>query len=235
VITERHSTPVLQGIGLACAEVLGAAGAKVVIADVDEKALRAAEKHLVQQGISAFTCTCDVGDKAQVQRMIETAVERFGGLDVMVCNAAVLKTADFLELEEEQWDAVMRVNLKGVFLVSRGRAGCNLTTGPRLAADRATLAVAMASSDGACDGGMSGWIAKCCSPVVCHFVQSCCTAWHRQHRRPPGRWWLKTRPPRDGAGLSSAFLASTPRYVQRYTEVCFRSTEIGCGVDVKWE
>lgn len=119
---ESRSACRSAGIGLACAEVLGAAGAKVVIADINADSVREAEQRLQQQGVEVAACQCDVGDKAQVQRLVTEAVQRFGGVDAMVCNAAVLRTADFLELEEEDWDVVMRVNLKGVFLVG-SRAG----------------------------------------------------------------------------------------------------------------
>ncbi len=52
--------------------------------------------------------------------MVAAAVSRFGGLDIAVANAGIVRSADFLEMSEEDWDAVLRVNLKGTFLVSGG-------------------------------------------------------------------------------------------------------------------
>ena len=51
-------------------------------------------------------------------------MEQFGGLDVAVANAGIVKTADFLDVTEEDWDAVLRVNLKGVFLVGETARVC---------------------------------------------------------------------------------------------------------------
>ena len=65
---------------------------------------------------------CDVGDRGQVEALVEKTVEAYGGLDVMISNAAVLHPADILELEEEDFDRVVRVNLKGFFLTGQAAA-----------------------------------------------------------------------------------------------------------------
>lgn len=108
-----------RGIGLACAASLGKAGAQVVIADVDGPALDQARSQLTGDGITASSIKCDVGDKLQVDSMVEHAVSTFGGLDIVVANAGIVKAAEFLEMSEEDFDAVIRVNLKGVFLTGQ--------------------------------------------------------------------------------------------------------------------
>ncbi|KAL4434138.1 hypothetical protein ABPG75_000579 [Micractinium tetrahymenae] len=125
-----------KGIGYACAQALGRAGAKVLLADVDTAALTKAEQELRGEGIAASTAVCDVGDKAQVEAAVAAAVSAFGSLDVAVCNAGIVRAAGFLEMSEEDFDAVIRVNLKGIFLtgqaaarqmVAQGRGGAIVT------------------------------------------------------------------------------------------------------------
>ena len=115
-------TGAARGIGLACARSLGEAGAKVMLLDVDEPAGAQAAQALTAQGIDAKFAKCDVGAKAEVDIAVQKTVTEFGGLDICVSNAGILRVADFLDLTEEDWDAVMRVNLKGVFLTGQAAA-----------------------------------------------------------------------------------------------------------------
>lgn len=112
-------TGAAQGIGLAIATRFVADGLKVVIADIQDD--RGAEAARVLGEDCVFQ-HCDVGDRAQVEALIAATIERFGKLDVMVSNAAVLHPADVLELEEADFDRVLRVNLKGAFLTSQAAA-----------------------------------------------------------------------------------------------------------------
>jgi NAD(P)-dependent dehydrogenase (short-subunit alcohol dehydrogenase family) len=107
-----------NGIGKACAERFVSEGAKVVIADVAREAGEATAKAL---GANARFIACDVGAKAEVDAMVAGTVEAFGALDVLVNNAAVIKAADFLGISEADFDAVLRVNLKGAFWWRRRR------------------------------------------------------------------------------------------------------------------
>lgn len=108
-----------NGIGKACAQRFVAEGAQVVIADVAREAGEAAARAL---GANARFVACDVGSKAEVDAMVAATVAAFGALDVLVNNAAVIKAADFLDISEADFDAVLRVNLKGAFLVAQAAA-----------------------------------------------------------------------------------------------------------------
>lgn len=106
-----------RGIGRATAERFIAEGAKVMIADVDAEA---GEK--TAKAIGASFIKCDVSRKADVNALVDQAVGDFGGIDVVVNNAAVIHKAELLDLEEEDYDQVLGVNLKGPFLLSQAAA-----------------------------------------------------------------------------------------------------------------
>lgn len=115
-------TGAAAGIGLACAQRFALEGAKVVLSDVSvEKGERAAEA-LQETGADAIFIACDVGDKTQVDALISGAVAAFGRLDCVVANAGIVHACDFLDLEEDDFDRVLRVNLKGVFLTGQAAA-----------------------------------------------------------------------------------------------------------------
>jgi glucose 1-dehydrogenase len=109
-----------HGIGLAIAQRYVAEGAKVVIADVDTVAGEAASKDIGTARCN-FVRT-DVGHKADADRLVAEAFRLFGGLDVLVNNAGIVHGADFLDIAEADFDRVLRVNLKGAFLVGQAAA-----------------------------------------------------------------------------------------------------------------
>lgn len=110
------------GIGLACAQRLAAEGAKVVLSDLSvEKGEQAAES-IQESGADALFIACDVGEKAQVDALIAGTVAAFGRVDCVVANAGIVHACEFLDLEEEDFDRVLRVNLKGVFLTGQAAA-----------------------------------------------------------------------------------------------------------------
>ena len=111
-----------QGIGRACVEAFAAEGAAVVVADIDaEGGEKTAEAITAKGGRARFIGT-DVGDAGQAQRLVDQTLAAFGRLDVLINNAGIIKTAEFLEISEADFDAVLRVNLKGVFLVGQAAA-----------------------------------------------------------------------------------------------------------------
>jgi len=109
-----------HGIGLAIAKRYAAEGARVVIADVDKAAGAAAAGELGKSN-GLFVAT-DVGDARAAEHLTSEADRAFGGLDILVNNAGIVHGADFLDLAERDFDRVLRVNLKGAFLVGQTAA-----------------------------------------------------------------------------------------------------------------
>lgn len=112
-------TGAARGIGLACAKRFIAESAKVVLTDIDEREGAAASKRL---GDAAHFVRCDVGDAKQVAALIAETERAFGGIDILVNNAGIVHGADFLEVSEADFERVLRVNLKGAFLVAQAVA-----------------------------------------------------------------------------------------------------------------
>lgn len=118
-----------KGIGLSVARALGREGAAVLLGDVDDAAGAAAVAALSEDGINARYQHCDVRAKTQVQSLIASAVSMLGGVDVLVANAGIVRAAPFLEMSEDDFDAVIAVNLKGVFLACQAAAAQMVTQG----------------------------------------------------------------------------------------------------------
>ena len=112
-------TGAARGIGLACAKAFLGEGARVALVDTLEDVGGAAADSL---GPGAIFVRCDVGDKASVDGMIARVIEELGPIDVAVCNAGISISKNVLELTEEDFDRVIRVNLKGTFLVGQAVA-----------------------------------------------------------------------------------------------------------------
>ena len=106
-----------QGIGEACARRFAREGAQVVIADVAD-----ARGQALAAELGATYQHCDVGDKAQVDALVAQVLRQHGRIDVLVNNAGIFKAANFLQVTEADFDAVLRVNLKGAFLVGQAVA-----------------------------------------------------------------------------------------------------------------
>jgi 3-oxoacyl-[acyl-carrier protein] reductase len=103
-----------SGIGLACVRALAGEGASVVLADVNEEAGARAAKELAAHYVAA-----DVTRPEHARRVVEEAVGRCGGLDVLVTCAGAFHATPLDRIEPDEWDRIQEVNLRGVFLVAQ--------------------------------------------------------------------------------------------------------------------
>jgi 3-oxoacyl-[acyl-carrier protein] reductase len=110
-----------QGLGFAIAERFVAEGARVVLGDLDLESTEAAAKRLGGPDVAAAV-RCDVTQAADVDTLVSAAVERFGGLDIMVNNAGITRDATMRKMTEEQFDQVIGVHLKGTWNGTRKAA-----------------------------------------------------------------------------------------------------------------
>ena len=108
-----------QGLGKAMVERLASDGVKVVITDVNEEKINLAVEELTSKGYDVFGAKCDVTNRDEIRALGEKVIENYGKLDIIVNNAGITKDSSFKKMTDAQWDAVMTVDLKSVFLVSQ--------------------------------------------------------------------------------------------------------------------
>ena len=108
-----------RGIGKEIALVLGKHGYSVMLSDINQEALSLTEKEFVAAGITAVSCVANVSKSEDAEKLVEATLKTFGHLDVLVNNAGITKDGLLLRMTEDQWDAVINVNLKGTFLMSK--------------------------------------------------------------------------------------------------------------------
>jgi NAD(P)-dependent dehydrogenase (short-subunit alcohol dehydrogenase family) len=143
-----------QGIGAACAERFAREGAKVVICDVDKR-----KGALLAKKLQADFIACDVGDKAQVDAAVAQTLALHGRIDVLVNNAGIFIASDFLEITEADFDTVLRVNLKGAFLMGQAVARMMAMAGGgsivNMSSVNGTLTIPSIASYNVSKGGMN--------------------------------------------------------------------------------
>lgn len=110
------------GIGATTARTFAKEGARVVVADVNEEGVRKVVEDITSSEGSAIGVTMNVADSASVQAAVEQAKAWAGRIDILLNNAGITRDAGLLKMTEEQWDAVIDVNLKGVFLCGKAVA-----------------------------------------------------------------------------------------------------------------
>ena len=108
-----------SGIGAAIAHLYAEQGAHVVIGDIQLEAANQVAAEIQEKGGAATALTLDVADEEQVQATIHRIVETLGRLDILVNNAGVSHVGNILETSVNDWDRVMRVNARGVFICAR--------------------------------------------------------------------------------------------------------------------
>ena len=107
------------GIGSAVALLLASEGAPVAVADIDLKAAERVAQAAVQREREAFAVAVDVTQKASVQKMVQMALDRWGKIDILANVAGGAIRTPVLEMEESEWDEIVGLNLKSVFLCSQ--------------------------------------------------------------------------------------------------------------------
>ncbi len=117
------------GIGRATAMVFAREGARLTLTDIQEEPLQALANELRATGVAVEAVTGDVANPADAQRMIQAAVDRFGRLDVLVANAGIIPLGDVLETTPDDWDRVMAVDGRGMFLTCKYAIEAMVRTG----------------------------------------------------------------------------------------------------------
>ena len=115
-------TGAAHGIGNACARRFARGGFRVVLADIDDVAGEAARDEILSHGGTAIYVHCDVSKRLDIHNLMAETRDGFGRVDVLVNAASTGERVPFLELEDEAFDRVMSVNLKGAFLASQAVA-----------------------------------------------------------------------------------------------------------------
>src|SRR5262252_10249490 len=108
-------TGAARGIGAEIARFLATEGMAVMIADLDGERAQATANEIKSRDGRALGLACDVQDEKQVKRMVDAASEAFGGVDVLVNNAGLVRDRSLLKMPEADWDLVVGVTLKGPF------------------------------------------------------------------------------------------------------------------------
>jgi NAD(P)-dependent dehydrogenase (short-subunit alcohol dehydrogenase family) len=122
-------TGAANGIGCATALVFAVEGARLMITDIDGEGLERLRGELEAQGAEVGTVVGDVSQDADARRMIDAAVERYGRLDILVANAGVIPLGAITESTGEDWDRVMSIDGRGMFLTCKYAIEAMLQTG----------------------------------------------------------------------------------------------------------
>ena len=117
------------GIGAAACQAIAAEGGKVVVADLDPTAARTVADAILRDGGVADSVGVDVTDRSQVRAMIETTVETFGAVNVIFNNAGMNRPRDFMEVDEENFEQILRVNTWGVIVCTQEAASQMIAQG----------------------------------------------------------------------------------------------------------
>jgi len=107
------------GIGRAAAELFAAAGAAVAVVDLSETQGQAAVQAIHQNGGQAIFIQADVTRAADCQQAVQETIRAFGGLDILFNNAGIIRRANVIDTTEDEWERVMAVNVKSIFLMSK--------------------------------------------------------------------------------------------------------------------
>lgn len=108
-----------RGLGKAIVERLAREGAKVVVTDVNEAGCKETAAEIIKAGGEALAIVCDVTNRESIEALAKATAEKWGKIDILVNNAGITKDASLKKMTDAQWDLVMNVNLKSVFLCTQ--------------------------------------------------------------------------------------------------------------------
>jgi NAD(P)-dependent dehydrogenase (short-subunit alcohol dehydrogenase family) len=121
-----------QGIGKSTALLLAEQGADVAVADINGEAVESTWAEITESGRRSVAIQADIGDLVDIERVVTDTVKGLGGLDILVNNAAITWHRQFMDITEDDWDRIHRVNAKGAFfcmqrsarqMIEQGRGG----------------------------------------------------------------------------------------------------------------
>jgi meso-butanediol dehydrogenase/(S,S)-butanediol dehydrogenase/diacetyl reductase len=142
-----------NGIGRGTAELLATAGARVVVADIEESAASEVCASITTAGGMAIPFVADLSSPPEAQAMIDTALAAFGSVDILFANAAIQMVKPAAEMTDAEWDRLMAVNLKAVFLC------CRAAIAPMKAARRGSIVITSSGHAFATYPGFSAYAA----------------------------------------------------------------------------
>jgi len=152
-------TGAAQGIGEACVRRLAADGMAVALWDVADDAGQSLAESLRADGVRTLYCHCDVSRADQVRAALEATLAAFGRVHALVSNAGIFRAAEFLDITEADWDAVLDINLKGSFLVGQAVARHMVDAGGgaivQMSSVNGTLTIPTIASYNASKGGIN--------------------------------------------------------------------------------
>ncbi|MCP4582340.1 MAG: 3-oxoacyl-[acyl-carrier-protein] reductase [candidate division Zixibacteria bacterium] len=111
-----------RGIGFAIAESLGKQGANIIVSDILEDLANEAAQKLNDQGVKSIAVAGNISKSEDVDLLFKTAKDEFGGVDILVNNAGITRDNLLMRMDENAWDSVIAVNLKGSFLCTKAAA-----------------------------------------------------------------------------------------------------------------
>ena len=134
-------TGAASGIGAAAALHLASLGAKVAMVDLNQAGLDEVAAEIIKNGYpEPLVVKCDISDGDQINQMVSDSAAKFGSLDFSVHSAGILRRTKFTEIPDEEWDLMISVNLRGVFLCCRAVAKQMLPNGKGSIVNVASLA-----------------------------------------------------------------------------------------------
>ncbi|WP_067824597.1 SDR family NAD(P)-dependent oxidoreductase [Actinomadura kijaniata] len=204
-----------SGIGRAAALQFAARGARVLVADLDGESAAGTVKLIADAGGTARAVVGDLGDPAVVQRVVATAVEDLGGLDVLVANAGIMDDMSAAaDVRDEVWDRVLRVNLTAPFLLVRAALPHMLAAGGG--------AVVFTASEAALRGSAAGTAYTVSKHGIVGLTRSLAVMYRdegvRANAIAPGGTVTNIRVTADPDGHGPAVLASYARNYGRPSE-----------------